>query len=208
MARKADPVNPGSKRVAIYARTSTAGQDTGNQLEALRGVAERSGWEVVAEYVDQGVSGAKGRNRRPEFDRMLRDATARRFDVVAAFSLDRLGRSMQHLVHFLGEVRALGVGLYVHDQHLDTSTPMGEMLFHVAGAFAQFERRLIQERVRAGLARTKKRLGRPPKATPAVRRRIVAARRAGKSIRQVAREVGVSAATVHAVVSEGAGTDR
>ncbi len=153
------------KRVVLYVRVSTAkGQSTASQKRHLRAVAKRSGWKVVRIYEDVGFSGAMGRDRRPAFDQLLKDATAREFEIVAAFSLDRIGRSVQHLVTFLGEIRALGIDLYVHDQHLDTSTPMGEMLFHVAGAFAQFERRLVQERVRAGLERARakgKTLGRP-----------------------------------------------
>jgi DNA invertase Pin-like site-specific DNA recombinase len=152
------------KRVALYARVSTDSQSTDNQLRELRIVAERHGWKVVAEYVDQGISGAKGRDQRPQFDALLHGVARREFDMVAAWSVDRLGRSLQHLVACLSELQAKKVGLYLHQQSLDTSTPAGEAMFGMLGVFAQFERSLIQARVNAGLARAKangKTLGRP-----------------------------------------------
>ena len=193
------------RRVALYVRVSTAkGQTTGSQKRRLREVARNSGWTVAKIYEDTGISGARGRDRRPALDELLKDATAREFDIVAAFSLDRIGRSMQHLVSFLGEIRALGIGLYVHDQHLDTSTPIGEMIFHVAGAFAQFERRLIQERVRAGLERARsrgKRLGRP---TVGVRKEsaIRASLDAGNGVLKTARVCGVGTSVVQRLKKE------
>jgi DNA invertase Pin-like site-specific DNA recombinase len=173
-----------TKRAAIYARVSTRNghQDPEVQLLALRQVAERAGWEVVDEYVDNGVSGAKGRDKRPEFDRLLRDAARRKFDVIMAWSVDRLGRSLQDLVAFLGEVHARGVDLYLDRQGVDTTTPAGKALFQMMGVFAEFEREIIRERVCAGLekARAKgKRLGRP-KVRPSVERAILEARQAGK----------------------------
>ena len=116
------------------------------------------------EYTDHGISGAKDRDKRPAFDRMLRGATRREFDMIAAWSVDRLGRSLQHLVAFLGEVHGAGVGLYLHQQALDTSTPAGEAMFQMCGVFAQFERSMIVSRVNAGLKRARangKTLGRP-----------------------------------------------
>ncbi len=154
------------KRAAIYARVSTRNghQDPETQLLALRQVAERAGWQIVGEYVDHGISGAKGRDKRPEFDRMLKDATRRQFNVVMAWSVDRLGRSLQDLVAFLGDLHAQGVDLYLHIQGIDTTTPGGKALFQMMGVFAEFERAMIQERVCAGLAKARangKRLGRP-----------------------------------------------
>ena len=144
------------KSAAIYARVSTRnGQTPENQLNELRAVAERAGWEVVREYVDHGISGAKGRDQRPEFDRMLTAATRREFDVVMAWSVDRLGRSLQHLVGFLGDIHANGVDLYLHKQGIDTTTPSGKAMFQMCGVFAEFEREMIRERIHAGLARVK-----------------------------------------------------
>ena len=175
---------PAMKRAAIYARVSTRNghQDPETQLMALRQVAERAGWQIVEEYVDHGISGAKGRDKRPAFDRLLKDATRRQFDVVMAWSVDRLGRSLQDLVAFLGEVHAQGVDLYLDRQGVDTTTPGGKALFQMMGVFAEFERAMIRERVCAGLdkARAKgKRLGRPT-VPPSVERSIRAARQPAK----------------------------
>src|ERR1700749_4171268 len=114
-----------TKRVGIYIRVSTDGQTTANQRRELEAVAARSGWEVVGIYEDAGISGAKGREKRPGFDRLLKDATARKVDMIAAWSVDRLGRSLQHLVGFLNELQALNCNLYLHQQAIDTTTPSG-----------------------------------------------------------------------------------
>src|SRR5919106_4992477 len=198
------------KRAALYARVSTRNghQDPETQLLALRQVAERAGWHVVREYVDHGVSGAKGRDQRPDFDQLLKDATRRKFDIIMAWSVDRLGRSLQDLVGFLGEVHAQGVDLYLDRQGVDTTTPGGKALFQMMGVFAEFERSIIQERVCAGLdkARAKgKQLGRPQVA-PAVEDAIRAARAAGKGQLAIARDLGVGVSTVRRVLGIGAGT--
>lgn len=191
------------RRAAIYLRVSTDGQTTENQRLELMAVAERSGWEVVEVYEDAGISGAKGRDKRPAFDRLTRDATRRKFDVVMAWSVDRLGRSLQDLVAFLSEVHALGVDLFLHQQGIDTTTPAGKAMFQMLGVFAEFERSMIQERVKAGLARARsqgKTLGRPPVAAN-VRDAVLEARAEGLSIRKIAERVGVSAGTVHGLLS-------
>jgi DNA invertase Pin-like site-specific DNA recombinase len=200
---------PAMKRAAIYARVSTRNghQDPEVQLMALRQVAERAGWQVVEEYVDHGISGAKGRDKRPAFDRLLKDATRRRFDIIMAWSVDRLGRSLQDLVGFLGEVHAQGVDLYLDRQGVDTATPGGKALFQMMGVFAEFEREIIRERVCAGLekARAKgKRLGRP-KVPQSVERSICAARQAGKGQLAIARELRVGVSTVRRVLGAGDG---
>ena len=193
-----------TKRAALYARVSTRNghQVPETQLLALREVAERSGWEVVEEYVDHGVSGAKGRDQRPAFDNLCNDATRRRFDVVLAWSVDRLGRSLQHLVTFLGDLHAQGVDLYLHQQGVDTTTPGGKALFQMMGVFAEFERAIIRARVCAGLdkARAKgRRLGRP-RVPQAVERTVRAAFAEGKSKRAIARDLGISDGTVRRVL--------
>jgi len=144
-----------SKRTALYARVSTNGQSTENQLRELRQVAERNGWTIATEFVDHGISGAKGRDKRPQFDALLRGIMQGKFDRVAAWSVDRLGRSLPDLVSFLEDLRAKGIDLYLHQQALDTATPSGRMVFGMCSVFAAFEREMIVERVQAGLARAR-----------------------------------------------------
>ena len=137
-------------KAAIYLRVSTQDQTTSNQEHELRQAADRTGWQVAK---DHGISGAKGRNGRPAFDTLCRDATKRQFDVVMAWNVDRLGRSLKDLVAFLSELHALGIDLFLHQQGLDTTTPAGKAMFQMLGVFAEFKRSIIQERVRAGLQR-------------------------------------------------------
>ena len=154
-----------SRTVAIYTRVSTDHQTTENQERELRAIAERMGWEVVKVYTDHGISGAKSREERPAFNVLAKDAARRRFDMVMAWSVDRLGRSLQDLVGFLSDLHAYGIDLFLHQQGLDTTTPSGRMMFQMLGVFAEFERAMIRERVKSGLERAKargKRLGRRP----------------------------------------------
>jgi DNA invertase Pin-like site-specific DNA recombinase len=153
-----------AKRVALYLRVSTTDQTVENQLRELKAVAKRHGWTVVAVFKDEGVSGTKGRDMRPGFDQLCQAVTRREFDQVAAWSVDRLGRSLQGLIAFLAELHAKGVDLYLHQQGIDTSTPAGKAMFQMMGVFAEFERAMIVERVKSGLARARsqgRRLGRP-----------------------------------------------
>ena len=128
------------KRAAIYLRVSTQDQTTSNQEHELRQAAERADWQVAKVYRDHGISGAKGRNGRPAFDALCRDATKRQFDVVMAWNVDRLGRSLKDLVAFLSELHALGIDLFLHQQGLDTTTPAGKAMFQMLGVFAEFQR--------------------------------------------------------------------
>ena len=156
------------KRAAIYVRVSTDRQTVENQLRELRQIAERRGWEVVKEYDDAGISGSKGRNDRPGLDEMLKDAQRRRFDVVMAWAIDRLGRSLIDLLGTIQQLETCGVDLYLDQQAIDTTTPTGRLMFQITGAFAEFERSMIRQRIRAGLRRAVeagKQLGRP-KITP------------------------------------------
>ena len=185
------------ERVALYARVSTlAGQSPEMQLIELREYALRRGLNVVEEYVDHGVSGAKG--SRPALNRLMADAKQRRFDVVACWKLDRFGRSVAHVVVALAELEALGITFVSLKDNLDLSTPSGRFMFQIVAAFAELERAMIQERVRAGLQNAKrkgKRLGRPPAVVDAAR--IARLRANGASLRGIAIQVGVSVATVH-----------
>ena len=187
------------KRVAIYTRVSTNDSQTvENQLRELNMAAERMGWTIVAHHSDEGISGAKGRDRRPGLDALLKGIARREFDMVAAWSVCRLGRSLQHLVSLLGDMTARGVDLYLHVQALDTSTPSGRAMFGMLGVFAEFERAMISERVRAGIARSGKKGGRPP-VDPDKVDKIKRALIRGTSINEAARKHRVGVATVHRI---------
>jgi DNA invertase Pin-like site-specific DNA recombinase len=191
------------KRVAIYLRVSTAKQDTANQLRELEAVAERSGWEVVRIYEDAGISGAKGRDKRPGLDTMMRAVNAKRFDMVAA-SVDRLGRSLTDLLGILQGLQDKGVDLFLHQQGLDTSTTAGKAMFQMLGVFAEFERGIIRERVNAGLARARQngtKLGRR-RVKPSVEATIRELRAKGDGILKIARTLGVGTSVVQRVVLE------
>jgi len=195
------------KRVALYARVSTENQTTDNQLNELRGVAERMGWVIVEEFVDQAISGAKGRDMRPAFDKLIKGATRRDFDMVCAWSVDRLGRSLRDLVNFLGDIENVGVGLYLHKQGLSTDTSTGKAMFQMCGIFAEFERSMIRERVISGITRAranpnpnKKAHGRPANLAnpePLVRQ----LRAEGKGIIKIAKELGIGVSTVQRVLN-------
>jgi DNA invertase Pin-like site-specific DNA recombinase len=192
------------KMVALYARVSTDGQTTENQLQELRKVAKRNGWKIDKEYVDHGISGARGRDQRPAYDDMLKAVTRREIEVVLSWSVDRLGRSLQHLIGFLDELHSKKVDLYLHQQGIDTGTPAGKMLFQLLGVFAEFERSMIKERINAGLARARsqgKTLGRP-KVSLKVENKIKKLRATGKGIRKIASELKVGVSTVMRVVDE------
>ncbi|KJS42459.1 MAG: resolvase [Rhodospirillaceae bacterium BRH_c57] len=193
-----------TKRVAIYARVSTDQQTVQNQLADLQAVAERSGWTIVKVFQDEGISGAKGRDQRPAFDSLLKAATRREFDLIAAWAVDRLGRSLQDLVGFLSEVQAAGVDLYLHQQSLDTSTPAGRALFQILGVFSEFERSMIRARVIAGLERRKAqghKLGRP-NLDQALADKVAKALLAGHGVRASARLAKVSPATAHRIKND------
>jgi DNA invertase Pin-like site-specific DNA recombinase len=191
------------KRVALYARVSTDGQTTENQRRELRAAVERHGWTIAVEYIDHGISGAKGRRDRPQFDALLHAVARKEFDVVAAWSVDRLGRSLQDLVGFLSDLQSKKIDLYLHHQALDTSTPSGKAMFGMLGVFAEFERSIIQERVKAGLARARSKgttLGRP-KADVVIEERIreLAAQGMGKV--KIARTLGVGVSLTQRVLA-------
>ena len=192
------------KRVALYARVSTDGQSVENQLRDLREVAERHGWHMVGEFTDRGISGARGRDQRPAFRRLWDAVTRREIDMVAAWSVDRLGRSLQDLVGFLSELQAKGVDLFLHRQGLDTSTPAGRAMYQMLGVFSEFERAMIQDRVRAGLRKARaegKTLGRP-KVNAKIEAAIRAKLKAGVGMTRAARDLGVGVSTVVRVRAE------
>jgi DNA invertase Pin-like site-specific DNA recombinase len=199
------------KRVGLYLRVSTGEQTIENQREALTEAIERRGWHIIAEFQDNGISGAKGRQKRPGFDKLIKAATTRKIDIVAAWSVDRLGRSLQDLVNFLAELEAVGCDLYLEKQAIDTTTPAGRALFQMLGVFAEFERAIIKERIAAGLARARKygtKSGKPighaplPKAkTEAIRAELAK----GTGILKTARIVGTGVSVVQRIKREEAG---
>ena len=188
---------------AIYSRVSTASQTTDNQTQELLAVAERNGWNVDAVYSDV-ISGAK--EKRPELDALMKAVIRREVDVVLIWDISRLGRSLQHLLRLLEDFHAKGVDLYFHQQGIDTTTPAGKMMFQMCGAFAEFERGMIQERVKAGLARAKaqgKKLGPPGVPTQTVTK-VKELHEVGMSFRKIGRELGIHHATVKKyVLNEG-----
>lgn len=191
-------------RAAIYLRVSTDMQTTDNQRIALENAATQRGWEIAGLYIDQGISGTKGRTDRPQFDALLKDAARGKFDLIAAWSVDRLGRSLQDLVAFLSEIDALKIDLFLHQQALDTSTPSGRAMFGMLSIFGEFEAAMIRDRVNAGLDRARaagKRLGRPPISEDKAEK-IIAARARGLGLKRVAKEVGVGVGTVKRILDE------
>lgn len=190
-------------RAIIYARVSTSEQTCENQVLALTEVAQHRGWELVEVQVDEGISGAKGRDKRPALDAVMRAVTHGRCDVVMAWSVDRLGRSLQDLVALLGDLGGSGCALYLHQQALDTTTPSGRAMFQMVGVFAEFERAMIQARIRAGLERARRRgkkLGRPR--TPLwVRNDVLARHRRGESQGAIARACHIGRGTVQRILA-------
>ena len=187
-----------TKRVALYLRVSTSDgkQTVENQRLELNAVSQRLGWTVVDTLADEGISGAKGRDKRPAYDRLMQMITRKEIDMVASWSVCRLGRSLQHLVTFLGEINSRGVDLYLHQQALDTSTPSGRAMFGMMGVFAEFERAMISERVKSGLARSEKKGGRP-RLDPAKADKIRKLLDGGLSIAKTAEKARVGVGTVH-----------
>ena len=195
----------GTKRVALYLRVSTGDQTVENQRRELRAVAERRGWEIVAEFSDEGISGAKGRSARPGLDHMLKEASRRKFDVVMAWAIDRLGRSLSGLLETIQHLEACGVDLYLDQQNIDTTTPMGKLVFSVTGAFGEFERSMIRQRTLAGQARARaagKRFGRP-KVSETIEASVRASLAAGRGICATAKLIGCGVGTVQRIKREG-----
>ena len=193
-----------TKRAALYLRVSTDGQTTDNQKQVLVAVAEHRGWTITTVYEDVGISGAKGRNKRPGFDAMLKAATRRRFDILMFWSVDRLGRSAAAVTAALAELDAAGVAIYADKEAMDATTPHGRAMLQMAAVFAELERNMIRERVMAGLARARsqgKRLGRPKvggKVEAGIRARLIA----GDGMLKVAKTLGIGVSTVQRVKAE------
>jgi putative DNA-invertase from lambdoid prophage Rac len=189
-------------KTALYARVSTSdkGLDPEMQLRELREYCERRGWTVSAEYVDVGVSGAK--DSRPQLNKLMAEAKQRRFDSILVWKLDRFGRSLKHLVSALGEFEALGVAFVSLRDAFDLTTPAGRLMFNMVASFAEFERDLIRERVKAGIANRRAkgfRVGRKPISIDSAK--LQALRSEGRTIREIATTLGCSRSLVHKTLS-------
>jgi DNA invertase Pin-like site-specific DNA recombinase len=193
------------KKAAIYARVSTNnGQTTENQVRELKEVARRSGWEVQQVFEDKGISGAKGRDKRPQLDAMLKAVTRREINLVMVWSVDRLGRSLQDLLTTLQGLHDAGADLFIHQQAIDTTSAAGKALFGMLGVFAEFERAMIQERINAGLARAKaegKRLGRP-RLPEEIQDSVKQLSQQGQSIRNIAKELKIGVSSVKRIIEK------
>jgi DNA invertase Pin-like site-specific DNA recombinase len=184
-------------RVAIYARVSTTEQTADLQLDEFRDYAQRRGWPIVAEFIDEGVSGIK--DSRPALDRMMKAARMREFDCLVVWKLDRLGRSLRHLVNTIADLESLGISFVSLKDSIDLSTPSGRLLFGVVAAMAQFERDIIRERVVSGLAAAKRRGrvgGRRAKVTDLTLREIRHLRGQGFSLAAIGQRLALNKATV------------
>ena len=192
------------RKVAIYSRVSTLDQTIDNQLLGLRDHCSKMGWEIVKEYADEGLSGTLLRDKRPALNSLIKDAYRKKFDSVVCWDISRIGRSMKELVLFLSDMKDRDIGICSVRQGFDTSTTMGEMMFQFVGILSSWEREMIRERTLAGLDRAKsqgKTLGRKKVITDEITSKIVNLRSIGRSIRDIASEVGVSRGTVSNVLN-------
>lgn len=198
-------MNDKAKRAAMYLRVSTDGQTTENQRRELEAVAARRGWRIVQTYEDAAISGAKGRDKRPGLDAMMKDAARGRFDMVMVWAVDRLGRSTATVAPVMAELGTMGIGFYADKEGMDATTAHGRAMLQMASVFAELERAMIVERVRAGMARAKvnpragaKAIGRPTVGADketTIRGHLAA----GTGIVKVAKIVGVGVGTVQRV---------
>ena len=193
------------EKVGIYGRVSTNDQTAENQLIKLKEVISTNGWELFDVYVDEGISGSKGRDKRPQFDRLCKDMIRRKFNRIMVWDVSRLGRSLQHLVEFLNEVIAVNCNLYIYQSGLDTSTPSGRMMFQMVGVFSEFERSMISERVKLGLERVRKNgavLGRPPIISETIKNEVMLLLNEGLSYSQVQGRTNISKASISRIKNE------
>jgi DNA invertase Pin-like site-specific DNA recombinase len=192
-----------SKRVCIYARVSTSQQTTENQIQALREVAERAGYQIVKIYSDEGISGSKGREDRPALNQLMKDAVNRQFEMVMCWSIDRLGRSITNLIEIMNELNDLKIDMFFSQQSIDTQTSSGRMIFGIFSSLASFEREMIRDRVKAGLDRARKngvKLGRPTVVNDGIRSAVLVLREKGLGVREVCRKLGIGCGTYYSVV--------
>ena len=191
------------RRVCVYARCSTSDQQVSNQLLEIRDHCSKMGWEIVKEYIDEGLSGTLSRDKRPAFKEMIKDGYRKRFDSVVCWDISRLGRSMKELIMFLSDMKDRDIGICSVRQGFDTSTSMGEIMFQFVGILSSWEASMISERTLAGLERARregKTLGRRKVTDDTMTAKIIKLRSDKKSLRAIASEVGVSTGTIRKVL--------
>jgi len=190
-------------KVALYARVSDRSQNPQNQINELREVASRNGWNIVKEYVDHGISGAKGRSDRPDFDAMIKSAMRKEVDLVLFWAVDRASRNLTDLVQMMDDLNSKNVGMYFHQQAIDTSTPSGKAMIQMAGVFASFERSMLRERILASHARARaegKTIGRPSMLNDGLISSVKFMREKGLGIKRIAKELGIGVGTVYKAI--------
>lgn len=196
---------PPVKKVALYSRVSTDIQTAENQLRELRAYAERMGYRIVAELIDNGISGSKGRGSRPAYNRLCEMISRKEIDIVLSWSVDRISRSLPDLLSFLGELKAKGVDLFLHQNNLDTSTPGGRALFQMLGVFSELETAIMKERIHAGLNRARaegKKLGRPSVAdSPQIINSVRLLREKDMAIHAIAKNLRIGVGTVQKILN-------
>jgi len=191
------------EKVVIYSRVSTTKQTTENQIRILKEVCDNHNYILVDTYIDEGISGSKGREHRKEFDRMCKDMIRGKFHKILVWDISRLGRSLNHLVDFLNEVNSIGTNLYIHQSGLDTSTASGKMMFQMIGVFSEFERSMIRERVIAGQQRAKaegKHIGRKSNLTEGVINAVQQLRANSVPIKRIAKDMHIGVGTVYKIL--------
>ena len=187
------------KKCVIYSRVSTSNQEVENQIQLLKESAERKGDQLV-DVMSDVMSGTKGRADRKGFDKLIKGSIKKEWDSIIVWSVDRLGRSLKDLVSFLDEINSVNCDLYIHQSGIDTSTPSGKMMFQMIGVFAEFERSMISERVKLGLARTDKKLGRPTNMNQGMIESVKFMRGKGVGIKKIASDLSIGVGTVYKVL--------
>ena len=190
-----------TKRVGLYARVSTKDQTCERQLLELREVAKNHDWDIVDEYVDEGISGSK--KSRPELDRMLKDAMSRKFEMVVTLELSRLGRSVSNMCQIVDLLKSKKIDLFIKNQNISTDTIVGEFFFNIINAVSQYEKDLISERVVSGLenARKKGRIGGKKPITEEIKNKIIEMKESGFSFRKIKAELKVGNDTINKVLA-------
>ena len=187
------------KRCVIYSRVSTEGQEVENQIKLLKEICERKGYQLV-DVISDVMSGTKGRADRKGFDKLIKGSVKKEWDSILVWSVDRLGRSLKDLVSFLEDINSVGCDLYIHQSGIDSSTPSGKLMLHMIGVFAEFERSMISERVKLGLARTDKKLGRPTNMNTGMIESVKFMRGKGVGIKKIASDLSIGVGTVYKVL--------